>query len=83
MSFAQKLAAMVAKLLMVVIRAYQMLISPLLGAHCRFEPSCSVFCHDAIAAHGPIKGTRLGLRRLLRCHPWGDHGYDPVPPEQP
>jgi len=65
-----------------LLRLYQIAISPLLGAHCRFAPSCSVFCQDAIRVHGPIKGLLLGTRRLLRCHPWGDHGYDPVPPAQ-
>jgi len=79
----QKVATVSARILMGLIRIYQIALSPLLGAHCRFAPSCSVFCHEAIALHGPIRGTRLGLRRLLRCHPWGDHGYDPVPPEKP
>lgn len=83
MSFLNKAETVITTILTGFIRFYQIALSPLLGAHCRFAPSCSTFCHDAIAVHGPIKGTRLGLRRLLRCHPWGDHGYDPVPPEQP
>jgi len=62
-----------------VIRAYQWVISPWLGTNCRFEPSCSEYALEAIAAHGPLRGAWLAIRRLLRCHPWGGSGYDPVP----
>lgn len=62
-----------------LIRFYQRWISPLLGANCRFYPSCSCYAHDAIAVHGPLKGCVLTVRRLLRCHPWHPGGYDPVP----
>ena len=64
----------------VLLRAYRLLISPLLGRNCRFEPSCSQFTEQAIARYGASKGTTMGLRRLLRCHPWGGGGgFDPVP----
>jgi putative membrane protein insertion efficiency factor len=69
-----------AKLLRSSIRAYQLLVSPLLGPSCRFEPSCSHFAETAIARYGSWRGTSLALRRLLRCHPWGGPGgFDPVP----
>jgi uncharacterized protein len=63
-----------------LIRAYQLLISPLLPPSCRYEPSCSHYAAEAIAVHGSLRGSWLALCRLLRCHPWGGSGYDPVPP---
>lgn len=63
-----------------VIRAYQLLISPLLGVNCRFEPSCSHYAQEAIATHGALRGLVLAGHRILRCHPWGGSGFDPVPP---
>jgi uncharacterized protein len=62
-----------------VIRAYQLVLSPLLPAGCRYWPSCSYYAAEAIAVHGTARGSWLALRRLLRCHPWGGSGYDPVP----
>lgn len=61
------------------IRLYQWTISPLLGVSCRYAPSCSAYAIEAIAAHGAARGGWLALRRLMRCHPWGGSGYDPVP----
>jgi putative membrane protein insertion efficiency factor len=61
------------------IRIYQLLLSPLLGHHCRFYPSCSHYAMEAIACHGPRKGAWLALKRLLCCHPWHPGGVDPVP----
>lgn len=61
------------------IRLYQRLVSPFLGARCRFYPTCSSYAADAILAHGFIKGIYLGTRRLLRCHPWNLGGIDHVP----
>ncbi len=62
-----------------LINCYRYAISPLLGSHCRFYPSCSRYAYDAIAMHGIVKGSYLALRRLLRCHPWSTGGIDPVP----
>ena len=60
------------------IRIYQYAISPMLGANCRFSPTCSSYTIQAIEEWGPIKGTWLGMKRFSKCHPWGGHGYDPV-----
>ena len=62
-----------------LIRAYQYLISPLLGPKCRFTPTCSQYGIEALSKYGLIKGSWLTLKRIARCHPWGGHGYDPVP----
>lgn len=69
--------------LRLLIRLYQLLISPLLGPRCRYWPSCSEYAAEAIATHGALKGSWLALCRLLRCHPWGGSGFDPVPPARP
>ncbi len=66
-------------LLVGVIKFYQLAISPLLGANCRFTPTCSEYGLKAIKEWGPWRGGWLALKRFLRCHPWGGHGYDPVP----
>lgn len=63
-----------------MIRLYQLLLSPVLPPACRFTPSCSSYTMQAIAEHGPLGGSWLGLKRICRCHPWNDGGYDPVPP---
>lgn len=65
--------------LILLIRTYQLLLSPLLGNHCRFYPSCSQYAMEAIERYGPWRGSRLAVRRLLRCHPWHPGGIDPVP----
>jgi len=62
-----------------LIRIYQLGLSPLLGARCRFYPSCSAYTLEAIERHGVPRGGWLGLRRLCRCHPWHPGGFDPVP----
>ena len=69
-------AAMVLEL---PIRAYQLLVSPLLPPSCRFLPTCSDYAREAVRRHGAGRGLYLALRRLVRCHPWGGSGYDPVP----
>jgi uncharacterized protein len=63
-----------------LIRTYQYLISPLLGPHCRFNPSCSQYAIEAIQRHGVLRGGYLSVRRLSCCHPWHAGGLDPVPP---
>lgn len=67
------------KILIGLIRAYRYLLSPWVGQHCRFHPSCSCYALDAISRHGARGGAWLTLRRVLRCHPWHEGGYDPVP----
>lgn len=69
-------------LLMVPIYIYKYSISPLLSPSCRHEPTCSQYAIEAIQIHGPFKGFWLGTKRILKCHPWGTHGYDPVPPKK-
>lgn len=67
-------------LLILPIKLYQYGVSPLLPGVCRYRPTCSQYMIEAIKIHGPFKGLWLGIKRLLRCHPWGGSGYDPVPP---
>jgi putative membrane protein insertion efficiency factor len=64
---------------MILIRVYQWTLSPMLGARCRFYPSCSCYAHEAIGRHGALAGTWLAAKRLARCHPLSAGGYDPVP----
>ena len=63
-----------------LIRAYQLIVAPILPPSCRFYPSCSHYAAEAVERHGPGRGLVLALRRLLPCHPWGGSGCDPVPP---
>ncbi|HUB13016.1 MAG TPA: membrane protein insertion efficiency factor YidD [Acetobacteraceae bacterium] len=65
------------------VRAYQWTIRPVIGANCRFWPSCSDFAIEALRTHGALRGSGLAARRILRCNPWCDGGYDPVPPADP
>lgn len=66
--------------LVFLIRGYQRGVSPMLPASCRYVPSCSSYAAEALQVHGAARGSWLAARRLLRCHPWGGSGYDPVPP---
>ncbi len=70
------------KVLILLIRGYQLLISPLLGNNCRFYPSCSHYAQEAIEVHGGVKGLWYTIRRLLRCHPFNPGGFDPVPKKE-
>ncbi len=65
-------------LLIFLVRCYQLLFSPFLRPACRYEPTCSRYMIDAILDRGCLKGVWMGIRRILRCHPWGGSGYDPV-----
>ena len=65
--------------LIIPIKLYQVLISPLLGSSCRYSPTCSQYSIEAIKKHGPFKGSLLAVKRISSCHPWGGSGHDPVP----
>jgi hypothetical protein len=66
-------------MLLLLLRAYQLTLSPLIGPACRYQPSCSQYAVEAIERHGAVRGAALAARRLIRCHPLGASGYDPVP----
>lgn len=66
-------------ILILPVKFYQYSISPLIPRSCRHTPTCSTYTIEALKVHGPIKGLYLAIHRILRCHPWGTHGYDPVP----
>jgi putative membrane protein insertion efficiency factor len=68
-----------AKVAAVPVRAYKLVISPFLGANCRYQPTCSVYALEALERHGALKGGWLAIRRMARCHPWGGSGIDNVP----
>lgn len=70
-------------LLLLLVRGYQLCISPFLGQNCRFYPSCSQYAMEAIGRHGALKGGMLAARRLSKCHPWHAGGVDPVPEKLP
>jgi len=65
--------------LLILIKFYRSAVSPYLGTNCRYQPTCSVYAEEALQKHGVIKGLFLAVKRLLRCHPLGGNGYDPVP----
>lgn len=71
---------MVARLLILLVRGYQLLLRPLLGGQCRFEPSCSRYALACLEAHGALRGGLLSMRRVCKCHPFHPGGYDPPPP---
>ncbi len=66
-------------ILILIVKLYQKLLSPLLGPNCRYQPTCTHYMIEAINEWGFIKGLYLGIRRILRCHPWASFGHDPVP----
>ena len=69
----------VSKVVSLFIQGYRYAVSPLLGMHCRFHPSCSAYAQEALERHGMARGVWLALKRLARCHPWHPGGHDPVP----
>lgn len=77
------ISRLLSAILIAFVRAYQFLLSPLIGKCCRFTPTCSNYCIEALKVHGPFRGTWLAAKRLLRCRPYGPSGYDPVPPPRP
>jgi hypothetical protein len=77
--FSSALSVVAIAVIVLLIRSYQLMLSPLLGATCRFSPSCSDYFIDAARRHGALRGSWLGARRLLRCHPLHSGGLDPVP----
>lgn len=68
------------RILIAIVQVYRYALSPLLGQHCRFYPSCSTYAVEALDRHGPVRGSWLAVRRLACCHPWHPGGFDPVPP---
>ena len=72
-----------AHIVAVPVRLYRLLLSPWVGNSCRYQPTCSVYALEALEKHGAIRGSWLAARRIARCHPWGGHGYDPVPDAKP
>jgi uncharacterized protein len=80
MSEQQHRVSLAARLLLLLVRGYQIVLSPFMGGNCRFYPSCSNYGLEAIQVHGAIKGSWLAIRRIGRCHPFHDGGIDPVPP---
>lgn len=70
---------MIRKLFIYLIRLYQKFLSPLLGAQCRYTPTCSQYAVEAFQKYGALKGGWLAFKRILSCNPWGGHGHDPVP----
>ena len=65
--------------LILLIRVYQLIVSPMLGSNCRFMPTCSEYSLESLKVYGLIKGTYLTIKRIGKCHPWGSNGYDPIP----
>ena len=79
MKAAKLIRSVLVTILILPVRFYQKFISPLTPPSCRFTPTCSQYAVEALRKHGPVKGLWLAIIRILRCHPWGGSGYDPVP----
>ena len=68
--------------IIILIRGYQLIVSPLLSSNCRFMPTCSEYAIESFKSYGLIKGIFLTIKRIGKCHPWGSHGYDPIPTKE-
>ena len=68
--------------LILLIRGYKLIISPMLGSNCRFMPTCSEYAIESFKSHGLLKGFFFSIKRIGKCHPWGGHGYDPIPTKE-
>jgi hypothetical protein len=79
LAFLKFVGTILSQILILFIKGYRLIVSPYLPNSCRYNPTCSQYGIDAISKHGPLKGSWLTVKRILRCHPWGGHGYDPVP----
>ena len=77
--YAKYLMKLLALPFILLIKIYQLLISPLLPSSCRFKPTCSQYTKEALEKYGLLKGLWFGIKRISKCHPWGKSGYDPVP----
>ena len=75
----KKIVVLPVQFLVLIVRLYQKIISPILGQRCRFHPSCSNYCIEALQQHGMVRGLWLGLKRIVKCQPFHSGGYDPVP----
>lgn len=73
-----RIRAAISWIIIAIVRAYRLCISPLLGPKCRFQPSCSEYVIEAVRKYGPIRGVWRGFKRICRCHPWNEGGYDPA-----
>lgn len=78
-SLKSHLPLLMSQVLALPVRFYRICISPLIPSRCRYTPTCSEYALEALETHGPIRGLWLSIKRIGRCHPWGGHGYDPVP----
>jgi len=75
----QKISRLLAVPFLIIVRGYQLLISPMFPSSCRYTPTCSSYTFEALTKYGLFKGGWLGIKRISRCHPWGGSGYDPLP----
>ena len=73
------MSQLISSVILFFIYIYQKIVSPMIPARCRYTPTCSQYSKDSILKHGPFRGMALTLKRILKCHPWGGSGYDPVP----
>jgi len=75
----KQLKRIISNILIIPVKVYQIIISPYFPPSCRYTPTCSNYCIEALKKHGPLKGLWLSMKRVASCNPWGGHGYDPVP----